>query len=307
MKTVPLGTTGLKVPSIALGSSRLKNLTDSEADTLFGTAIDQGINFFDTADGYGDGRCEEILGSSLKSLHIERDKYFIQTKCGNVHGIKHDFSKDYILKTVDRSLKRLGVEYVDVLLLHRPDALVEPEEVAEAFDMLKKYGKVHYFGVSNHKAMQIELLRRYIIWPLAVNQLQLSITNAQLIANGMNVNTFLDEAVERDGSVLDYCRINDITVQTWSPFQYGKIEGVFLGNEKFSELNMTIKDLSEKYNVSDTAIALAWILRHPAKMQAIVGTTHPDRLLRCAEAVSIDLTREDWYKLYLSAGHTLGH
>jgi predicted oxidoreductase len=306
MKTIPLGTADIKVSSIALGSSRIKNLSDEEAERLIGTAVDSGINFFDHADGYGEGNCEKIFGRALKKLNFKREKVFIQTKCGNVPGVKYDFSKEYILNTVEGSLKRLNIECLDVLLLHRPDALVEPEEVAETFDLLEKTGKVRFFGVSNHKTMQIELLRKFVRQPLIVNQLQFSIMNAQMIANGLNVNTGADEAVERDGSILDYCRLNNITIQTWSPFHYGKNEGVFLENEKFPELNATIKDIAKKYNVSDNAVALAWILRHPAKMQAIVGTVRPERILDCIQAVNITLNREEWYKIYRSAGHVLG-
>jgi predicted oxidoreductase len=306
MKKIRLGTTGIEVPVIGLGSSRIKDLSVNEEERLLGAAIDQGINFFDHADGYGGGACEEVFGKALRNLNIHREKIFIQSKCGNMPGIKYDFSKEYILKTLEGSLKRLDTDYLDLLLLHRPDALAEPEEIAEAFNLLHESGKVRYFGVSNHKTMQIELLRKFVQQPIAVNQLQLSIANAQLIANGLNVNSQFEEAIERDGSVLDYCRLKDITIQTWSPFQYGKNEGVFLGSEKYPELNRTISEIAGKYGVSDNAVALAWLLRHPAKMQTIIGTVHPERLTQCIQALDITLSREEWYKIYLSAGHMMG-
>ncbi|MCI1991491.1 MAG: aldo/keto reductase, partial [Oscillospiraceae bacterium] len=219
--------------------------------------------------------------------------------------VEYDFSKRHILDAVDGSLKRLKTDYLDVLLLHRPDALVEPEEVAEAFDILKSSGKVRYFGVSNEKPMQIGLLKKYLKQPVVANQLQLSITNATMISNGINVNMENAPAVDRDGSVLDYCRLNDITIQTWSPFQYGFFEGVFLGSDKFPELNRKIDEIAEKYGVSNTTIAAAWILRHPAHMQIVVGTMNPKRLKDCCRAADIRLTREEWYDIYRAAGNKI--
>lgn len=218
----------------------------------------------------------------------------------------YDFSKDYILESVDGILKRLDIEYLDTLLLHRPDALMEPEEVAEAFDILEQSGKVRYFGVSNHRPMQIELLKKYVKQELVVNQMQFSIPFSNMIASGMEANMLTDGAVDRDGSVLDYCRLHDMTIQTWSPFQYGYFEGVFLGNtEKYPELNRVLDELSEKYDATPTAIATAWILRHPAKMQMIAGTTNFSRMAEIVKGSHIMLEREEWYKLYLSSGHIL--
>jgi len=204
---------------------------------------------------------------------------------------------------VDGSLKRLQTDYLDVLLLHRPDALVEPEEVAEVFNRLEESGKVKHFGVSNHKPMQIELLKKFLKQPILANQLQLSITNATMISNGINVNMENDSAVDRDGSVLDYCRLKDITIQPWSPFQYGFFDGVFLGNNKFPQLNAKIDEIAARYAVSNTTIALAWILRHPARMQPITGTMNLNRLKDCVKASEITLTREEWYEIYTAAGN----
>ena len=191
------------------------------------------------------------------------------------------------------------------LLLHRPDALVEPEEVAEAFDRLQSGGKVRQFGVSNQKPMQLQLLQRYVKQPLVANQLQLSITNATMITNGINVNMLNDSAVDRDGSVLDFCRLNDITIQPWSPFQHGFFEGVFLDNTKFPELNQEIDRVAAEHGVSNTTIAMAWLLRHPAKMQPVTGTMNLGRLKDCAKATEIELTRDQWYDIYRAAGNIL--
>ena len=234
-----------------------------------------------------------------------REKFILQSKCGIVPGKMYDFSKEHILSSVDDILKRLNTEYLDVLVLHRPDALVEPEEVAQAFNILKTSGKVNHFGVSNHKPSQIELLQKYIDEPLVTNQLQFSITNSSMIESGMEVNMTTQGAVDRDGSVLDYCRLHDITIQTWSPFQYGFFEGVFLGNDKFPELNKVIDEIAEKYAVTNTTIVAAWILRHPAKMQLIAGTMNEKRLEEICAAADITLSREEWYRIYLAGGHLL--
>jgi predicted oxidoreductase len=233
-----------------------------------------------------------------------REKIILQSKCGIRPGM-FDFSKEHILDSVDAILKRLKTDYLDILLLHRPDTLVEPEEVAEAFDRLESSGKVRHFGVSNQTPMQIQLLKKSVKQPLVANQLQLSITNATMISSGFNVNMENDAAVHRDGSVLDYCRLNDITIQPWSPFQYGFFEGVFLGNDKFPELNLKIDEIAEKYKVSNTTIAIAWLLRHPAHMQPVIGTMNLDRLNDCCNATEVHLTREEWYAIYRAAGNIL--
>ena len=304
MRTMPLGVSGLQVPVIAVGCMRLASLSKSDAQHFVQTALEEGANFFDHADIYGDGACEEIFADAINMTSGTRDQVILQSKCGIRDGM-FDFSKEHILEAVNGSLKRLKTDYLDVLLLHRPDALVEPEEVAEAFDILETTGKVRYFGVSNQNPMQIRLLKKFVKQPLVTNQLQLSITNATMIASGMNVNMENDSALDRDGSVLDYCRLNDITIQTWSPFQYGFFEGVFLGNPKFPVLNKAIDEIALRYGVSNTAIAVAWILRHPAHMQPVVGTTSAARLRSCCEASEIYLTRQEWYDIYTAAGNVL--
>ena len=305
MRTVNLGTSGLKVPCVAVGCMRINKLEPAEAERFVHAALDQGAYFFDHADIYGNGDCESVFAKAIHMNSTVREKVLLQSKCGIRRGVAFDFSKDHILKSVDGSLKRLNTEYLDVLLLHRPDALVEPEEVAEAFDVLQSNGKVRHFGVSNQNPMQIKLLKRYVRQPIVANQLQLSITNATMISQGQHVNMQDDFAVNRDGSVLDYCRLHDITIQPWSPFQYGMFEGVFLGNEKFPVLNRKIDEIAAKYSVSNTTITMAWLLRHPAGMQPVTGTMNVQRLKDCVKAAGIRLTRAEWYEIYLAAGNTL--
>ena len=304
MRTIKLGTSNLDVPVVAVGCMRINSLEKKEAEAFVQAALDEGANFFDHADIYGGGQCEEIFAEAVHMSPTVREKLILQSKCGIRQG-QFDFSKEHILSSVDGILKRLNTEYLDVLLLHRPDALVEPEEVAEAFDQLESSGKVRHFGVSNQKPMQIELLKKYVKQPLVANQLQLSITNANMISNGVNVNMLIDESVDRDGSILDYCRLHDITIQPWSPFQYGFFEGVFLDNDKFPELNAEINKVAEAHGVSNTTIAIAWLLRHPANMQPVTGTTNIQRIKDCIKASEVKLSREEWYGIYRAAGNQL--
>lgn len=305
MKKINIGNGKITNASeISLGCMRLTELSVSEASKLINTALEEGINFFDHADKYSDGKCEELFAEAVDMKPSVREKFMIQSKCGIRPGF-FDFSKEHILNAVDGSLKRLKTDYLDVLLLHRPDALVEPEEVAEAFDILHSSGKVKYFGVSNQNPYQIELLNKYLNQKIIINQLQLSIMHTGMIDAGINVNMKIDSSNDRDGSILDYCRLNDITIQPWSPFQYGFFEGVFLDNDKFPELNKTINAIAEKKDVPNTAIAIAWLLRHPAKMQPIVGTMNVKRLKNIAKASNVELSRPEWYEIYRAAGNKL--
>ena len=304
MRTMRLGTSTLEVPVVAVGCMRINGLGKPEAEAFIQTALEQGANFFDHADIYGEGTCEQVFSEAIHMNDDVREQIILQSKCGIREGM-FDFSKEHILHSVDGSLKRLKTDYLDVLLLHRPDALVEPEEVAEAFDILESSGKVRHFGVSNQKPMQIELLKKFVKQPIVANQLQLSITNAAMVSNGINVNMENDSALDRDGSILDYCRLKDITIQPWSPFQYGFFEGVFLGSDKFPELNQKIDEIAKKYEVTNTTIAIAWLLRHPAHMQPVTGTMNTERLKDCCKASDVSLTREDWYAIYQAAGNVL--
>ncbi len=305
MKTIKLGKSELVVPVIAVGCMRINRLDKSEAEHFVQTALDEGATFFDHADIYGDGTCEEMFAEAIQMNGTVREKVILQSKCGIRKGIAFDFSKKHILASVDGILKRLKTDYLDVLLLHRPDALMEPEEVAGAFDILQAAGKVRHFGVSNLNPMQIQLLKKFVKHPFVANQLQLSITNATMISQGLHVNMQDERAVNRDGSVLDFCRLNDITIQPWSPFQYGFFDGVYLNNDKFPELNAKIDEIAAKYNVSNTTMAIAWLLRHPARMQPVTGTMNVQRLKDCAKAADIMITREEWYEIYLAAGNIL--
>jgi len=304
MKYIKVPNTDMNASEISLGCMRISDMTNQEISILIHTALDEGINFFDHADVYGGGKCEEKFSEALDMNAGLREKMILQTKCGIRKG-SFDFSKEHILEAVDGSLKRLRTDYLDVLLLHRPDALVEPEEVAEAFTILETSGKVKYFGVSNQNPMQIELLTKFVKQKIYFNQLQLSITNTGMIDAGINVNMQIDRSVNRDGSILDYCRLKDIIVQPWSPFQYGFFEGVFLDNPKFSELNEKIDAIAAAKGVTNTAIAIAWLLRHPARMQPILGTTNPQRVKDSCQASGITLSREEWYQIYLAAGNQL--
>ncbi|MBB3111089.1 putative oxidoreductase [Paenibacillus phyllosphaerae] len=304
MRTIKLGTSNLDVPVIAVGCMRINGLERAEAERFVRGSMEAGANFFDHADIYGGGACEEIFADAINMNADIREKMILQSKCGIRTGM-FDFSKEHILDSVDGILKRLKTDYLDILLLHRPDTLVEPEEVAEAFDLLERSGKVRHFGVSNQNPMQIQLLKKYVKQPLVANQLQLSITNATMITQGFNVNMANESAVNRDGSILDFCRLHDITIQPWSPFQYGFFEGVFLGSDKFPELNQKIDEIAAKYDVSNTTIAMAWLLRHPARMQPVTGTMSLERLLECAKASEITLTRQEWYEIFRAAGNVL--
>ncbi|HLU22616.1 MAG TPA: aldo/keto reductase [Bacillaceae bacterium] len=307
MKYFPIKGTNLNVSNIVMGNMRLTQLSLSEVEHLIRTSMDEGINFFDHADIYGGGKCEELFADAIQMNPSIREKMILQSKCGiNTRDNMYDFSKEHILKSVDGILKRLKTDYLDILLLHRPDPLMEPEEIAEAFDELHNSGKVHYFGVSNFNPMQIELLQKYISHKLVVNQLQLSVTHTPLIDSGVAINMHHDQSINRDSSILEYCRLHDITVQAWSPFQNGFFQGPFLGDlEKFPKLNELIDQLAEKYEVTNTAIATAWITRHPANIQVVLGTTKAQRIQDACAGSDIPLTRKEWYDIYKAAGNII--
>jgi len=304
MNKIKIARCDLDASEIALGCMRIASMSDQDIATLIHTALDEGINFFDHADVYGGGKSEEKFAEALEMTPRLRDTMILQTKVGIRKG-SFDFSKAHILEVVEGSLKRLRTDQLAVVLLHRPDALVEPEEVAEAFTILQDSGKVKYFGVSNQNPMQIELLTKFVKQPLIINQLQLSITNTGMIDAGINVNMEIDSSIDRDGSILDYCRLKEITIQPWSPFQYGFFEGVFLDNDKFPELNKQINAIASSRGVTNTAIAIAWLLRHPARMQPILGTTNPTRVKDACKASDVKLTRQEWYDIYVAAGNKL--
>jgi predicted oxidoreductase len=295
----------LKISELGFGCMRIGNLDDDSAYRLLDTAINQGITLFDHADIYSAGESERVFGRILKRKPYLRDQMIIQSKCGIRPGICYDWSKDYILSSVDGILNRLQIDYLDILLLHRPDALFEPDEVAEAFTILRDSGKVRYFGVSNENSMQIEMLNSYCNHSIVINQIQYSIAHCPSIDFSFNVNMMSEESVNREGSVIEYCKLKNIQLEAWSPLQYGMFKGTFIDNPEFQTLNDKIRELSIKYNVSSNAIAISWILRHPSGIIPVIGTTNVDRLAGTCKATEIRLTREEWYSLYLAAGKKL--
>ena len=304
MKTIRTKYNNLEIPAIGLGCMRMAELKDKiKIRTLIEKACELGINFFDHADIYGAGESERMFGDCLDPR--TRETIIIQTKCGIRPGICYDFSRDYILSSVEGSLKRLKTDYIDILMLHRPDTLMEPEEIAEAFEILEKSGKVKYFGVSNMNPGQIALLEQAAPGKILFDQIQFSLAHCKIIDSGINFNTNNNEGINCDGGLLEYARWNKITLQAWSPFQYGMFEGTFIGSEKYPELNLLLEEYAKKYKVTSNAVAVAWIMRHPANIQTIVGSTNVERIKDISKAAQFKLSREEWYALYLAAGKPL--
>ncbi|HAJ9215585.1 TPA: aldo/keto reductase family oxidoreductase [Listeria monocytogenes] len=304
MKRITIGNSALTASEISLGCMRMADLSKEDANKVINTALENGIDFFDHADIYGGGKSEEVFADAIDINATIREKMILQSKCGIRQGF-FDFSKEHIIASVEGSLKRLKTDYLDTLLLHRPDTLFEPEEVAAAFTELEKSGKVRHFGVSNQNPGQIELLKKYVDQELIANQLQFSIMHTGMIDTGFNVNMTIDSSLDRDGGILEYSRLNNMTIQAWSPFQYGFFEGVFLDNDKFPELNKVIDKIAADKGVTNSAIAVAWIQRHPASFQTVVGTMNPGRIADIAKASDVTLSREEWYEIYRAAGNQL--
>ncbi len=304
MKYFDFGCTKRKVSVIGLGCMRMDELNPTQVDRVVKTSIDAGINFFDHADIYGDGECEKLFSTVLKKNPDLRDNIFIQSKCAIRNGL-YDFSRDYILRSVDGILSRLGTDHLDCLLLHRPDALMDLDEVQQAFSRLHEEGKVLSFGVSNMNRFQMELLQSGVSFPIVADQIQMSLAHTPLIDEGINVNTMFEGAVTRSSGTLEYCRLKGIIVQTWSPLQKGFFDGCFLGDPDYDGLNQVLDRLADKYNVKSDSIAYAWLLRYPAMMQVIAGTMNSEHIISAAKAADIDMTREEWYELYRSAGNEL--
>lgn len=308
MRYIEFGTEKKLVSEIMIGLMRISEMETSKVTQLINTGLEEGINALDIADCYSNGKCEEILGEVFAKNPELREEIFLQTKCGirkDSDFTYFDFSKNHILEAVDASLMRLQTDHIDSLLLHRPDALMEPEEIAEAFEILKKTGKVLDFGVSNMNPMMMDMVRGYMSFPITANQIQLSCAFTPSIDAGFNVNMLHDKSVMRDGGILEYCHFNDIVVQAWSALQYGYFEGVFLNSDKYPKLNQVIDRIAKERGVANTAVALAWILRHPGKMQAVIGTTKASRVKDAAGACDFVLTKKEWYEIYLSAGNVL--
>lgn len=307
MKTIQLHKTNIEASNIVMGCMRIADMPLNDIETLVRTAMEQGINFFDHADIYANGKSEEVFAQAIQMNDDIREQMILQSKCGiNTKDNLYDFSKQHILQSVDGILQRLKTDYLDILLLHRPDPLMEPQEVAEAFDLLQSSGKVRHFGVSNFTPLQIELLKKDVKQPIIANQLQFSVAHTPLIDSGVAFNMGNDQAINRDSGILEYSRIHDITIQAWSPYQAGFFAGPFLGDvEKFPELNQLIQAIAQKYDVTDTAIAAAWITRHPANIQVVLGTTNVGRLVDACAGSDIPLTRKEWYDIYKAAGNMI--
>lgn len=304
MKRIQLGNSELSVPIISLGCMVMHQSTKEQANKVIHNALEHGVDFFDHAEVYGKGKSESVFAEAIDMNPSIREKMIIQSKAGIRDGF-YDSSKEYLITSVENSLKRLKTDYLDVFLIHRPDALMEPEEIAEAFTELEKSGKVRHFGVSNFRPRQIELMKKYVDQNLIVNQLQLSITNAGMINQGLYANTSFEQAMDLDGGVLEYSRMKDMTIQAWSPLRYGFFGGFLMDRDAFPELNEELDKLGEKYGVARETIAIAWILRHPANIQTIIGTMTPKRLSEMVKAADITLTRKEWYQLWQSAGNKL--
>lgn len=305
MKYLHIAGTDLQASNIIMGCMRLASLSKTDAELLIRTAMEQGVNYFDHADIYGGGKCEELFAEAVGMNETVREKMILQSKCSIRDGY-FDFSKEYLLESVDGILKRLHTEYLDVLLLHRPDPLMEPEEVAEVIETLYQSGKVRYFGVSNQNPMQIELLQKYTGHKLIVDQLQMSVVHTPVFDSGIAVNMQIDQSIDRTGSIYEYSRLKEITLQAWSPFQKGYFEGPFLGDTvRYGKLNEKIDALAARYGVTDTAIAVAWLTRVPAGIQVILGTTKPQRMIDGCAGSEIPLTRKEWYELYAAAGNMI--
>lgn len=310
MKILDLPQTALAASNIILGLMRIDSLSPAEIRRLYLSAREAGVTMLDHAAVYGGWHvCEELFANAVPLSPSEREEVVIQTKAGirKMEGGRnfYDFSAQHIVESLDGSLAALRTDYVDLLLLHRPDTLMQPEEVAAAFTALHDSGKVKSFGVSNHTPGQIQLLKKFVDQPIAVNQVQLSITAANLIATPLAANiAVLDQAVDRDHGLLDYSRLNDITLQAWSPFQKKFFDGVFVGDrENYPELNDLLDALARKYSVTPNGIAVAWITRHPANLQVVLGTTNIGRMRESAAGSDIALTREEWYSLFAAAGN----
>ena len=312
MRQIKIGNTNFSASAIAFGIMRMNKLSVDEAVKALETAHDTGINFIDSSDIYGHGKSEEIFGEALEKSSLSRDDFYIQSKTGifedesqNYKTTRYDFSKEHIIKSVDGILSRMKIDYLDSLLLHRPDALMDPAEIAAAFDELQKDGKVRHFGVSNFNPMQVELLQAGLSQKLLINQLQLSVMHTGPIDFNIHTNMTDARSIDHDRGVLDYSRLHNMTVQAWSPFQYGQIEGNFIGNPKFPEVNDALQKLADKKGVSKNAIAAAWILRHPAISQVIIGTMTPEHIVDSAKGAGVSLTAQEWYDIYLAAGNDL--
>jgi len=316
MAQINLGGSGLMVPDIALGVMRINDKTAAEAQAIVEKALERGINFFDTADIYGAGKSSVVFGQALKDAGVKREDVIIQSKGGIIlengqisgdgwTGPRYDFSKEHLIAAVDAELERLQTDYLDIFLLHRPDTLMDPTQIAEAFNELEASGKVKYFGVSNMNPWQVELVQASLKQKLVANQLQFGVMHTGMVDAELHVNMKDARSIDHDGGILAYSRLKNMTIQAWSPFQYGFFEGPFVDNEKFPELNAKLQELADKYGVSKNAVAVGFILHHPAKMQVVLGSMNLGRLDEMMDGDKVTLTNQEWYDIYFAAGNDL--
>ena len=316
MKTTKLGKTSLDIPALALGVMRMGTRTPEEGAAAINVAYEAGVNFIDSADIYGRGNSEKVFGKALKLSDVKREDLFIQSKTGIVvgpngshgslvYGSRYEFTKEHILNAVDGILKRMDIDYLDCLVLHRPDVLMDLEVIKQAFDVLQATGKVRFFGVSNFNPAQFKMLQNAVSQPLMFDQVQFGLMHTGMIDFGLHTNMTDDDSINHDGSLLEFLRMNHITLQAWSPFQYGTFEGTFINNPAFPELNKKLQEIGDKYGVGKNAVAAAWILRWPGQVQVIMGTMTPAHIVDSAKGADIELTNQEWYDLYFAAGHDL--
>ena len=316
MKTVKIGNTNFEASAVALGIMRMAGMETADAANTLEAAVDAGINFIDSADIYGGGQSETKFKEALKASGISRDQLFIQSKGGIildparshdglVFGQRYDFSKQHLIDSVDGILKRMGIDYLDSFLLHRPDPLMEADDIADAFDTLQREGKVRHFGVSNFNPQQVEMVQSWVNQRLLINQLQFNVVHSGMVKEGMHVNMIDDASIMRDGGIMEYSRRKNMTIQAWSPFNYGLFAGMYINDPKFKKLNDKLEELGKKYGVSKNAIATTWILRHSAKVQVLLGTMNPEHIKDSAAGADIDLTKQEWYDLFFAAGNDL--
>lgn len=268
-----------------------------------------GITMFDHADIYARGNAELVFGKVLQERPELRDQIMIQSKCGIRFDEgpgrpgRYDFSKEHITASVEGILTRLNIESLDILLLHRPDPLMEPEEVAEAFLRLKQSGKVQAFGVSNMSAAQIRFLQASIQEPLIVNQLEMSLLKLDWLDNGIHQNQKQGTQVSFPDGTMEFCQTENIQIQAWSPLAKGLFSGKDLEghSEAVKQTAALVQSMSEEKGTTREAIVLAWLMRHPARIQPVIGTSQAQRIRACGDAAKIELTREEWYSLYVSS------
>lgn len=292
---------------IGLGMMRIDSLSTAEIRALYAGARELGITLFDHADVYGREwhDCERRFGEAVILSSSERAQIKLQSKCGiRVDQPGLDFSAEHIMRQAEGSLRALRTDYLDILMLHRPDTLVEPDEVAHAFDALEASGKVRSFGVSNHSGGQIDLLRSGISQPIVANQVQFGLGHAALVAQGLAVNMEnVAQGIDLDGGLLNYARLNGIRLQAWGPFQQGFFGGVIFDHPAHEALQAVLTRLAAEHSVTPTAIATSWITRHPAGIQVILGTTKIARVAEAVTGAGLALSRAEWYELYEAAGY----